>query len=285
VPTKLTWRCDVSVIAAGGRLRELARTEAPLVLPGVYDALSARLATAAGFRALYMSGYAVSASRAALPDDGLLTMSEMIEQAAAIVAASSLPVLADADAGYGDLASVARTVRRYEQVGVAGVHVEDVVQPKRGARVVSRRDMLRRIDAALSARADPAFVVVGRTDSYDTLGLDEAIVRARLLARAGVDVVFVHSLTRRSDFLRLREAVDAPLLMNVIDGITDVTSAEGARELGYALVIFSISALRLRIRSELGLYQTLAGSGQVGRLVSSLGSLDESERLLRRHVD
>jgi 2-methylisocitrate lyase-like PEP mutase family enzyme len=264
------------VIPAGARLRELVHTTAPLVLPGVYDALSARLATRAGFQALYMSGFAVSASRAALPDDGLLTMSEMTDQAAAIASATPLPVLADADAGYGSLASAARAIQRYEQAGVAGVHLEDVVQPKQGTRIVSKREMLRRIDTAMEARADPSFVVVGRTDAYDTLGLDEAIVRARLLARAGVDAVFVHSLTGRSEFLRLREAVDCLLLMNIVEGVTEVASVEDARELGYGLVIFPISAIRLRMRSEFEMYGALARAGGIGRRVSRLASLEEA---------
>jgi 2-methylisocitrate lyase-like PEP mutase family enzyme len=266
--------------SAGARFRELLAEHSPLVLPGVFDALSARTAAASGFEAVYMSGFGTSASRMALPDNGLLTMSEMVDQAASIVEATALPVLADADAGYGGPASMERTVRRYEQAGVAAIHLEDTVSPKRGLYVVSRTEMVERIEASLGARTDPSFFVVGRTDAYDTLGFDEAIERARLLASAGVDAVFVHSLTQYSEFDRLRKAVDVPLLMNIVEGVTQPESSEEAARLGYELVVFSISCLRRVVSVEIETYSRLREEGRLTSLRETFAPLDEVAALL-----
>ena len=264
----------------GERLRSLLGVGRPLLLPGVFDSLSARLADAAGFEALYMSGFGVSASRSALPDDGLLTMTEMVDEATAIVEATSVPLLADADTGYGGLASVARTVRRFEQAGVAGIHLEDTLWPREGRQVTTRGEMVERVEAALAARRNSSFLIVGRTDAYDTLGLDEAISRALLLEAAGVDAVFVHSLTRKAEFARLREVTELPLLANVVEGLTEVDELAAFGELGYELVIFSITALRCAMRATLGLYRELAESGHVRDAHVDLMSLEETLSLL-----
>ena len=267
---------------AGAQLRSLLRSEHPLVLPGVFDAISARLAASAGFPALYMSGFGVGACRAALPDDGLLTMTETTDQASAIIDATNLPVLADADTGYGHLGSVARAVRRYEQVGVAGIHIEDLAYPKRGAQVVSRAEMVDRVEAALAARRASSFMIVGRTDSLDELGIEDAVDRARLLAQAGADAVFVHSLTQKGQFKRVRDAVDVPLVASVVEGLTEPTSAAEMEELGYEIVLFPISVLRGTIPRTLELYRELALHGALGVKASSLLALDELDALLRK---
>lgn len=254
----------------------------PLLLPGVFDALSARLAAAAGFEALYMSGFGVSASRSALPDAGLLTMTEMVDEATAIVDATSVPLLADADTGYGGLASVARTVRRFEQAGVAGIHLEDTLWPREGRQVLSREGMIERVEAALAARRNASFLIVGRTDAYDTLGLDEAISRARLLEATGVDAVFVHSLTRKAEFARLRDVTELPLVANVVEGLTEVDELAAFGELGYELVIFSITALRRAVHATLGLYRELAECGHVRGRRDELASLEETLSLLEQ---
>jgi 2,3-dimethylmalate lyase len=251
-----------------------------LVIPGAYDALSARLAATAGFRSVYMSGFGVSASRAALPDGGLLTMSEMVDQATAIVEATSVPVLADADTGYGSPASVARTIRRYEQAGVAGVHLEDSLWPRETQRVASRETMIARIEAAVGARRDNSFLIVGRTDAYDTLGLDEAIGRVRLLEGLGVDAIFVHSLTTRDEFLRVRDATSIPLVANVVDGLTEVVDKAEFAELGYDAIIYSISALRAAMRAVLNVYRELAATGYLHRQRECLLSIEETVSLL-----
>jgi 2-methylisocitrate lyase-like PEP mutase family enzyme len=264
----------------GERLRSLLGVGSPLLLPGVFDALSARLAAAAGFEALYMSGFGVSASRSALPDAGLLTMTEMVDEATAIVDATSVPLPADADTGYGGLASVARTVRRFEQAGVAAIHLEDTLWPREGGQVLSREGMVERVEAALAARLNASFLIVGRTDAYDTLGLDEAISRALLLEAAGVDAVFVHSLTRKIEFARLRDVTELPLLANVVEGLTEIDELSAFAELGYELVIFSITALRRAVRATLGLYRELAEFGHVHDQHDDLASVEETLSLL-----
>jgi 2-methylisocitrate lyase-like PEP mutase family enzyme len=269
----------------GDRFRALLGRGRPLVLPGVFDALSARLAFASGFEALYMSGFGVSASRAALPDTGMLTMSEMVDEATAIVDATGLPLLADADTGYGHAASVARTIRRYEQAGVAGVHIEDTLWPREERRVVSRPELIERAEAALGARRHASFLIVGRTDAYDTLGLDEAIDRVRLLESIGVDAIFVHSLTQRDEFSQLRAATALPLVANVVDGLTEVDEISEFAELGYELVIFSISALRSVVRTTLGVYRELADAGHLPGQRGHLASLEETLSLLQATPD
>lgn len=271
---------QVGLCSAGSRFRALLEQRRPLLIPGVYDALSARLAVAAGFRSVYMSGFGVSASRAAFPDAGLLTMSEMVDEATSIVEATDVPVLADADTGYGNVANVARTIRRYEQAGVAGVHLEDSLWPRNGQRVASRGTMIARIEAAVGARRDDSFVIVGRTDAYDTLGFAEAIKRVRLLERLGVDAIFVHSLKTRDEFARLREATATPLVANVVDGLTEVSGAAEFAELGYEAIIFSVSALRAAMRAALSVYRELAEAGTLHRQHEMLLSVDETVSLV-----
>lgn len=266
--------------APGERLRALLRSGRPTVLPGVFDALSARLASEAGHDALYMSGFAVSASRAALPDTGLLTMTEMVNQATSIVAATGLPILADGDTGYGNAESVARTIRSYEQAGTAGVHIEDMLWPRQATTVISRADMVARIEAAQRARRDESFLIVGRTDAYDTLGIDEALQRVKLLDDVGVDAISVHSLTRREQFLRLRDATELPLVANIVEGLTELESASEFADIGYDIVLFSITALRCVIQETLALYQELARFGSLRTNEHRLTSLNETMSLL-----
>lgn len=266
---------------AGRQLRDLIIGGQTLVLAGVFDALSARLALAAGFRALYMSGAGVSASRAALPDNGLLTMTEMSDEAEAIVSATNLPVLADADTGYGDSGSVRRTVRRYERAGVGGMHIEDLTFPKHGVDVVSRIEMVERVEAALAARTDPSLMIVGRTDSLDTLGLDEAMERARMLESIGVDAVFVHGLSQRNQFDRVRKAISVPLVANLVEDVTEVASAAEVKEAGYEIAIFSISALRAAMKAAMSVYGELVQNGRLSSPSSELLPLNEVDVVLR----
>lgn len=191
-----------------------------------------------------------------------------------------MPLLADADTGYGGLASVARTIRRFEQAGVAGIHVEDTLWPREGRQVLSREGMVERVEAALAARRNASFLIVGRTDAYDTLGFNEAISGARLLEAAGVDAVFVHSLTRTTEFARLRDMTELPLLANVVEGLTEVDELSAFAELGYELVIFSITALRRAMLATLGLYRELAEFGHVRGRHDDLASLEETLPLL-----
>src|SRR6185312_3795220 len=180
------------------RLRELLASPAPLLAPGAYDALSARLIEQAGFDVVYMTGFGTTASLIGRPDVGLLSGSEMVDNARRICAAVDVPVIADADTGYGNAVNVVRTVQLYEQAGVAGIHLEDQVMPKKcghmtGKVVIPPDEMVGKIRAAVAARRDPDFLLIARTDAAAVEGLSAGIDRARAYAAAGADVLFVEA--------------------------------------------------------------------------------------------
>jgi 2,3-dimethylmalate lyase len=232
------------------RLRELLATGRPVLAPGSHDALSARLVEQAGFDAVYMGGFATTASLLGRPDVGLLGGSEMIDSARRIVQAVDLPLIADADTGYGNPINVIRTVREYEQAGLAAIHLEDQVAPKRcghmsGKSVVPVEDMVAKLEAAVAARNDPDFVLIARTDALAVEGLDAAIARARRYGDAGADVLWVEAPTSEAEIEKVATALAGrPLLLNWAEqGRTPAIGIERIRELGFALVIFPIGSL------------------------------------------
>jgi carboxyvinyl-carboxyphosphonate phosphorylmutase len=238
------------------RLRALLDRPEPLVLPGCYDAFGARLIEQAGFDAVYMTGFGTSASLLGRPDVGLLGLTEMVDHARRIADATDLPLIADADTGYGNPINVIRTVQLYEGAGVAGLHLEDQVLPKRcghmdGKEVVARAEFEAKIQAAVAARTNPDFVLIARTDARAPLGLDEAIERARTARAAGADVLFVEALRGRDELeLVARELADVPLLFNWVEGgKTPGLRLEEIAELGFALVILPISILLAATRA------------------------------------
>ena len=203
------------------RLRTLLATPGPLVAPGAYDALSARLVEQAGFDVVYMTGFGSTASLIGRPDVGLLTGTEMVDNARRIAAAIDLPVIADADTGYGNAINVVRTVQAYEQAGVAGMHLEDQVMPKKcghmsGKAVIPAEEMVGKIRAAGAARRDPDFVLIARTDAVAVEGVAAAIARARAYAEAGADALFVEAPTSEDDIARVAAELRgvAPLVFN-----------------------------------------------------------------------
>lgn len=223
-------------------LREAIRARKLLVAPGVWDGLSARVAQAAGFEAVYVSGGSVARS-AGLPDLGLLTMSEMVARIREVVDSVDRPVIADADTGYGGTLNVARTVREYERIGVAALHLEDQAIPKRCGHyddksLVEPSTMAARIHASLDARTDPALVIIARTDARAAEGLEAAINRARRYAEAGADMLFIEGPQSEQELAAIAERLDAPLVLNVSPGgRSPGVTATRAQELGYALMI------------------------------------------------
>ena len=231
-------------------LHELLALPDPVLAPGVYDALGARLVEEAGFEAAYMTGFGTAASKLGRPDVGLLTMSEMVDNARSIARACQLPVIADADTGYGNVINVVRTVQEFEQAGVAAIHIEDQVMPKRcghldGKQVVPVDEMLSKIRAAVTARSAPEFLLIARTDAAAVEGIGSAIDRARRYRDAGADVLFVEAATSEADIERVAsELAGTPLLFNWAEGgKTPPISYERLRELGFAIVIFPLSIL------------------------------------------
>jgi 2-methylisocitrate lyase-like PEP mutase family enzyme len=220
----------------GARLRALM-AEGTVVAPFVFDGVQAKLAQEAGFPAIYMSGFGTAASYG-LPDMGLIGLGEMAANAARVAAAVAVPVIADADTGYGNETNIARTVALYERAGVAALHIEDQEWPKRcgfleGKRVIPQAEMVTKVQAALSARSDPDLVIIARTDALQPNGWDDAVARARAYREAGADMVFVDGLKTRDDVVRAAtELRGVPQLVST----WLITPAE-ARELGFALFI------------------------------------------------
>lgn len=222
----------------------------PLVLPGCYDALGARLIEQAGFGGVYMTGFGSTASLLGRPDVGLLGMSEMVDNARRIASAVDLPVLADADTGYGNAINVIRTVQEYERAGVAGVHVEDQVLPKKcghmeNKQVIDAGEMVGKVRAAVSARRRDDFVVVARTDARAPHGLDEALRRGSACVEAGADVLFVEALLDHDEIARVAEEfADVPLVFNWAEGgKTPPLTYDEIAGLGYAVIIAPIGML------------------------------------------
>ena len=202
------------------RLRVLLAGPDVLVAPGAYDALSARLIAQAGFQAVYMTGFGTAASVLGQPDVGLLTMSEMVSRASALAAVTGdLPLIADADTGYGNPVNVRRTIREYEQAGVAGLHVEDQVWPKKcghmeGKQVIPMEEMVQKVRAAVDARQDPDFVIIARTDANAVNGLEDALERGRAYREAGADVIFIEAPRSIAELKAIKQGFpDVPLLL------------------------------------------------------------------------
>jgi 2-methylisocitrate lyase-like PEP mutase family enzyme len=225
------------------KLRALIHREQILVAPGVYDAYLARCVERAGFEAVYMSGAGVSHSRLGVPDLGLVSFSEMHEQAARIADAVDIPVIADADTGYGNAMNVARTIRAYERAGVSACHIEDQQMPKRCGHfdeksLVPCGEMLGKLHAALDARVDSNFVIIARTDARTVDGLDAAVDRANAFAEAGADMIFVESPLSEEELAHIARSVPAPLLANMVEtGKTPILPAPRLQALGYSVVI------------------------------------------------
>ncbi len=247
---------------------ELVANREPLPLPGVYDALSAVLAARAGFRAIFVSGYALSATRLARPDVGLVTQTEMLDAARRVCAAVDVPVVVDADTGYGDATNVERTVRELVQAGAAGCFLEDQVWPKRcghmeGKQVLPLEEYLDKLAAALRARPR-GFHVTARTDARAPRGLDEAIRRARAFAEAGADAVFVEAPRTLDEMAAVRAALppEVALVANMVEGgkTPRRTVAECAAA-GFRIVVLPLAGLLAATHALAGLYATLARDG------------------------
>ena len=235
---------------ARARLRALLDGKQLIVAPGVYDGISAQLARRTGHHAAYLTGAGVAASGFGLPDIGLVTQTEMVERArVAVRALGDVPLIADADTGYGAPINVIRTVREYEDAGVAAIQLEDQAFPKQcghlpDKELVGADDFVRTLSAALEARTDDGLLVVARTDARAPLGLDEAIARANRYAAAGADILFVEAPQSVEEIERIAAEVDAPLLLNlVIGGLTPEQSAERLQELGFAVAIHPSAVL------------------------------------------
>jgi methylisocitrate lyase len=268
----------------GARLRA-SYAAGCIAVPGVFNALVARMAERARFEAIYLSGAALSAA-AGLPDIGLLSMSELVEQARLITAASSLPLLVDADTGFGGPLNVERAVRELERAGVAGVQLEDQQLPKRcghlsGKSLVSADEMEQKIRAAAAARRDPDFVIVARTDARGVEGFKAAIGRARRYLAAGADVIFPEALESRDEFAGFRRMIEAPLLANMTEfGRSPALSVAELEELGYRIALFPVSTLRAAMKATQRALEEISRAGSQQALLDSMQTRAELYDLL-----
>ncbi|MBC5811116.1 MAG: isocitrate lyase/phosphoenolpyruvate mutase family protein [Candidatus Eremiobacteraeota bacterium] len=282
-------------------LRSLLTDGRPHILPGAADALTARLVERAGFDAVYVTGAGVANTQLGAPDVGLLTQTEMVMQLQRIAAAVSLPILADADTGYGGVGSVARTVREYERAGVHGLHLEDQDLPKRcghfeGKAVVPVDEMRLRLAAARDARTNPDFLIIARTDARAVEGFDAALERARAYRAQGADVIFFEAPQSVEELRAVGEAFrGVPLVANMVEGgKTPQLPANELYALGYNLIICANTALRLAAKAVQEGLRTLretgTSAGVVDRMLTwqerqELVGLDENDRFERRLLE
>jgi carboxyvinyl-carboxyphosphonate phosphorylmutase len=240
------------------KLRELIQSKEILVAPGAFDALSAKLVEAVGFDAVYMTGFGTAASIFGVPDIGLLTMTEMVENAKRISDAVTIPVIADADTGYGNHLNVVRTVEEYEKAGVAGIHIEDQVSPKKcghmeGKKLISIEDMVPKIRAAVASRKDKDLVLIARTDAIAAEGFDEAIRRGNTYKEEGADIIFVEAPTTIEQLENIPKLIKGPVMVNIAPK-TPVLHFKRYEEMGYSVVIYpplSLTACFVAVREKL----------------------------------
>lgn len=259
------------------KLRELMDKKDIILAPGAYDALSARIVEAVGFDAVYMTGFGTAASLLGYPDVGLVTMNEMVDNARRIVEAVNIPVIADADTGYGNPINVIRTVQAYEDAGVAGIHIEDQVFPKKcghitGKQVVPKDDMVEKIAAARDAKRNKDFLIIARTDAIAIEGIESAIERAKEYYKAGADMIFVEA-PENMEHIRLiaRELKGIPLLFNWAEGgKTPPVDLNTLRELGFKIVIFPISTLLSATKAMIRVLETIKKDGTPINVMSEL---------------
>jgi 2-methylisocitrate lyase-like PEP mutase family enzyme len=267
-------------VSKAGRLRELLDGDELIVAPGVYDGISAALVGKLGFPAAYMTGAGVSASGWGLPDIGLLTLTEMAERARVLAGLLDVPLIADADTGYGSPINVARTVSEYERAGVAAIQLEDQVFPKRcghlaGKEVVETDIFVVTLQAALDAREDPDTLIVARTDALAPRGIEEAIARGRRYAEVGADVIFIEAPESVADVERIARELDAPLLLNIVPGgRTPELAPERLSELGYRIAIHPGAVLGPVAKAALEALSSLAGMTAVPTTADPAGFFD-----------
>jgi len=269
------------------QLRKLLASDEVVVAPGCHDALGARLIAEAGFSAVYMSGNATTASLIGLPDVGLLGMSEMINRARQIAMNVDLPLICDANTGYGGVHNVMRTVREYEAGGVAAIHIEDQAFPKRcgamsGVRLVSRKEAAERLKAALKARSDSNFMIIARTDARMVEGIEEAWYRGRCFADMGADLIYIEGLQSRQEIEETAHRFQGiPRVFDVLEAWPwTLIPASELGQMGFRIVIFSLSPTLLYVRVMQEYLDVLRTDGTTSRLASRMIELHDYEELL-----
>lgn len=257
-----------------------------VVLPGAFNGISAKLVEDAGFKALYISGAGLVNGVAAMPDIGLLTMTEVQTQAGYIINAVNIPCIVDGDTGFGETANVMRMIRGLEKIGAAGVHIEDQELPKKcghlaGKNLVSDKTMAEKITAAVEARSDEDFLIIARTDARGVEGLASAIKRANLYLEAGADVIFPEALESKEEFVQFKKEVNVPLLANMTEfGKTPYITVNEFEDMGYSMVIFPLTAFRVMLKTVKSTLEKLKIEGTQKNLIDEMLTRKELYELL-----
>jgi methylisocitrate lyase len=274
----------------GSMLRAAVANERPLQIVGTINAYTARLAQACGYRAIYLSGGGVAANSLGLPDLGISSMDDVLTDIRRITDAVALPLLVDADTGWGGAFNIARTVKSFIKFGAAGLHIEDQVQTKRcghrpGKEIVPQDEMVDRIKAAVDARTDASFVIMARTDALAVDGLERAIERAIACVEAGADMVFPEAMTELSMYRRFKQALGVPILANITEfGHTPLYTRDELGSVGVDIVLHCCSAYRAMNAAALATYQAIRRDGTQKNVLSSMQTREELYRYLDYHA-
>lgn len=264
----------------GKQLRD-QMSQGIVVMPGVYNALSAIAAYKEGAKALYISGGATTNALLGVPDIALMTQGEFSDQAAKICQVAPVPIISDADTGFGETWNVVRTVIEMERAGLAGIHLEDQVSPKRcghleGKQLITSEQMASKLRAAVDSKRDPSFLIIARTDARGVEGIAGAIARAQVYAESGADAVFPEGLESEEEFGQFREAISIPLLANMTEfGKTPLIPAARFEQLGYNMVIFPVTALRVTLKAIRAFYADLLNQGTQAAWMDRMATRDE----------
>jgi len=268
------------------KLRKLLSRNQILVAPGAHDPLVAKIIEREGFEAVYMTGYGTSASVLGQPDVGLLTQTEMAYRAANIVEAVSIPVIADADTGYGNAINVQRTVRLYEKAGVACIQLEDQVAPKKcghmlGREIISTEEMVGKIKAACDVRIDDDLMIMARTDARTNFGIDAAIERGLAYEAAGADIIFIESPESIEEMQKVTSSFNVPVLANMLEhGRTPLLTAKELEDLGYDLVIFCVASTYVIAKAVTKLMKELKTTGTTAGMIDEMIPFSEFNELV-----
>jgi methylisocitrate lyase len=280
----------MSATSAGARFRAAVKDERPLQVVGCIYAYAARMAERVGFKAIYLSGGGVAAGSLGVPDLGITTLEDVLTDVRRIAGSTRLPLLVDADTGFGGAFNIARTVRSLIASGAGAMHIEDQVQAKRcghrpGKAIVAKTEMVDRIKAAVDARTDPAFVIMARTDALAVEGVEPAIERAAACVEAGADMVFPEAVTELAVFRRFADAVRVPILANITEfGVTPLFSVDELAGAGVGIVLYPLSAFRAMNAAALSVYETVRRDGSQKRVVSAMQTRAELYDFLDYHA-
>lgn len=270
----------------GFAFKQLVKTEKPLQIVGTVNAFSALLAEKAGHKAIYLSGAGVANASYGLPDLGMTSLDNVLEDIRRITAITELPLLVDADTGWGHAFNIARTVQNFERCGAAGLHIEDQVLAKRcghrpGKSIVSQEEMCDRVKAAVDARLDEHFVIMARTDAYAVEGIDKAIERAQACVAAGADMIFAEAMTELSEYKQFKEAIDVPVLANITEfGKTPMLTCEELKSAGIEMALYPLSAFRAMSKAALTIYETILKEGTQQSVIDLMQTRDELYNVL-----